>query len=320
WGWLILFGPASIVIFLTLIPSPEWLVKQGSEGAVNEAVATNKRGLIALKEGNLEKAMGHFNAALKIKPDYAEPMMNIGIVYQTRGDYDRAITCLNQAINMGPSKKELIYNNLGMVYGKKGDYDTALRMFLKALEVNVRTAVVYRNIGQIHLARKNYEAAGEAFRNAVANAPGLLSLYNEMIRDTYYDLTDAEDEEDMEILKSVEQTRNIGVTESDLQSYDSQIIEEYTGRDPKLADDYKNLGIAYSRLEQPDSAFAAWQASIRINPRDPEVLNKIGIYFASRGYLSDALRAFQNAVALRPNYEEAQFNLDLCRKKLGGGE
>jgi len=318
WGWLVLFGPASIVIFLTLFPNLTWLTQQSSEGAINEATANNRRGLIALKEGDLQKAMGLFNSALKIKPDYAEPMMNIGIVYQTMGDYDRAITFLNQAINMGPSKKELIYNNLGMVYGKKGDYGTALQMFRRALEMNIRAAVVYRNIGQIYLARKDYAAAAEAFRGAAANGPGILSLYNEMLRDAYYSITGEETEEDLEIWKVVEQTMKRGVMESDLGLYDTQIVEEYRDRDFKLAEDYKNLGLAYSHLDQPDSALAAWQASVRINPRDPEVFNKIGIYYASRGYLSDALRAFQNAVVLKPNYEEAQYNLDLCRKKLGG--
>ena len=55
-------------------------------------------------------------------PKDAVTLNNRGFAYQSKGDYDRAIADLNEAIRLDP-KLALAYNRRGLAYHHMGDYD-----------------------------------------------------------------------------------------------------------------------------------------------------------------------------------------------------
>ena len=65
---------------------------------------------------------------LKIDPYYAEAYCNLGIVYDSKGEYDRAIENYSQAIQL-KHDYAVAYNNRGITYGKNGESDLAIIRF-----------------------------------------------------------------------------------------------------------------------------------------------------------------------------------------------
>ena len=99
---------------------------------------------------------------------------NIGMVYQTKSDYDKALEYLNKALTIRKSKLgeehtdvARSYNNIGLVYQAKSDYDKALKYFNKALaiqkaklgEEHTDVATFYNNIGLVYSDKGDYDKA-----------------------------------------------------------------------------------------------------------------------------------------------------------------
>ena len=309
-AWFVIMGPLSIVVFLSIFEGPPWIAEQSAQGAKGEAMTNNSRGLTAMKENRYRDATGYFAKALKIKPDHPDSYMNMGILYNLMGDYERAIAYFQKCLALGPEQKELVYNNLGMVYARKGDLAPALSMFQKALKIDIKPASVYRNIGNLCIAQNDWEGAVQAFRNTIANRPTLLRLYVDVLNET---LSKYEGDECCEVLKA---RLARGITPEDLAQYDSVIVNEVCENDPQLAEDYKNLGVAYTKLDSIYEAISSYREALRIKPDYAAVHNKLGILYARSGDLERALSSFQEAVGYDPNFEEARDNLELCRRKL----
>jgi tetratricopeptide (TPR) repeat protein len=80
------------------------------------------------------------NEALDRKEGMANAYGNLGILYKTRGDLDRAEEmCLKSlAINEAVGRKEGManaYGNLGILYQDRGDLDRAEKMYQKSIEL-----------------------------------------------------------------------------------------------------------------------------------------------------------------------------------------
>ena len=70
----------------------------------------NKRGISKYCLGNYAGAMQDYNAALKLKPDFADAFINRGNVKQKLGDYDGAILDYDRAIELEPDFAEALHN------------------------------------------------------------------------------------------------------------------------------------------------------------------------------------------------------------------
>jgi tetratricopeptide (TPR) repeat protein len=121
------------------------------------------------------------------------------MVYDAKGDYDKALEYYGKALEIMESKlgkhhpsTATTYNNIAVVYLAKGDYDKALEYYGKALEIRESklgkdhpyTAATYNNIAGVHYAKGDYDKALEyymkAFRillNTIKNHPNTISCF-----------------------------------------------------------------------------------------------------------------------------------------------
>jgi Flp pilus assembly protein TadD len=81
-------------------------------------------------------------------------------------------------------------------------------------------------------------------------------------------------------------------------------IEIYHG----FSDAHLQLGVAYFKLNKPDSAMVCYQEALKINPTNATIHNNIGTVFFTRGDYQQALTAFNKATSLDPRYAEAHAN------------
>jgi tetratricopeptide (TPR) repeat protein len=63
---------------------------------------------------------------------------------------------------------------------------------------------------------------------------------------------------------------------------------------------------------QPDEAIRHFQEAIRLKPDYAEAHSNLGTAFYQQGRTGEAIREFQEALRLRPDFADAQRNLDLA--------
>lgn len=100
------------------------------------------------RRGEFAPALRDYDAAIRLKPDYAEAYVNRGIVHYDRGDYDRAIADNDAAIRLKPDFAEA-FNNRSLAWYKKGDYARAQQDFDRTIKLkqNYGNALIMRPVG-----------------------------------------------------------------------------------------------------------------------------------------------------------------------------
>jgi Flp pilus assembly protein TadD len=93
------------------------------------------KGVALVRQGRLKEAISHYSEAVRIKPDFAEAYINLGIAYFGQGDVDKAISQFRCAISLAPRNSEAHYN-LGIAYGSKGLFDKAFQEIRKSKELS----------------------------------------------------------------------------------------------------------------------------------------------------------------------------------------
>jgi predicted ATPase/DNA-binding NarL/FixJ family response regulator len=174
----------------------------GEGSAAARATALNGAGVFADDQGDYERAVPRYEAALALfrslgdRRGAAGALSNLGDVARTRGDYDRALALYEEALalyrEIGATRwVGFVLNALGVLAIDQGDvdraalrYDEALAVF-RALGHRPQTADVLTNLGTVAQARQERRLAGELTAAALAVYRDLgdrrgmaLTLYN----------------------------------------------------------------------------------------------------------------------------------------------
>ena len=109
-------------------------------------------------QGDLKRAVQHYETSLKIDPENPRAHNNLGTVYSTLGRMTDAIHQYSAAIRISP-KDSRAHNNLGVVYLKLGELDQAAAEFQAAIEIDPNFALAEFNVALIAYRKKDFAAA-----------------------------------------------------------------------------------------------------------------------------------------------------------------
>lgn len=123
------------------------------------------RGVESSQKGDFRKAISDYNKAIDVNPEFVVAYLNRGYSYSRMGELDKAIADYTRAIELNP-RYAIAYHNRGFVYRKIGDYDRAILDFTKAIEIDPKYASAYYYRGQIYHYKKEYEMAWEDIKKA----------------------------------------------------------------------------------------------------------------------------------------------------------
>ena len=139
-----------------------------------------ERCLVYMKDGSSKsilelKSLVPENKWLNLASSYN----NIGMVYDSKGELDKALEFYNKALEIqkekAPNSLDLAgsYNNIGLVYRQKGELDKALEFYNKALEItkekapnSLDLAASYNNIGLVYRQKGDAARAEEYLKKA----------------------------------------------------------------------------------------------------------------------------------------------------------
>ena len=206
------------------------------------------------KQTAYEKAILHYSRALKLKSDLPNGIINRGVAYLEKGDFDLALADFSKAVELNPNNADA-YAIRGDVYFAKGDFDLALSDFSKVIELNPSDPDAYIYQGNAYLEHGDFDLALTNFSESVELNPGYADAY--IIRGVAYRRQD-----------------NFNLALADL----DKAIE----LNPDNANAYVIRGDAYFGKGDFDLAMEDYSKAIELNPDDAEAYYNLGLIWMHR--------------------------------------
>jgi len=136
-------------------------------------------GIFLNEKGTVDKAIAHFQKALRINPDFAPAHINLGDALLQKGSIDEAIGHFQKALRINPDFAEA-HINLGNALLQKGSKDEAIAHFQKALRINPDFAEAHINLGDTLLQKGNIDEAIGHFQKALQIKPDSAEAQNDL--------------------------------------------------------------------------------------------------------------------------------------------
>lgn len=146
----------------------------------NLSVRVKKGDLLVLK-GLDEQALAEYLEVLARDGDHAVANGAAGAVYFRAGLYGEARTHLERAVRLDPTLWRAS-NYLGILCDRAGDHERAVEHYTAALAHGPASGSgeIYNNLGVVHIARKEYGLAVDAFRRALKDGDVSPRTYNNL--------------------------------------------------------------------------------------------------------------------------------------------
>jgi tetratricopeptide (TPR) repeat protein/SAM-dependent methyltransferase len=230
--------------------------------------------------GRLSEAAVHYQAAVKLRPDYVEAHTNLGNVLKELGSYAEAAACYERVIALRPTAEG--HCNLANVLSQLSRLDEAVTHYRHAIDLKPDLIGAHNNLANALVAQGRSDDALIHFQRALELDPNL-----------------------------VEAHVNLGTTLLQQGQLDAAAVqlERALGIDANFADAHANLGnvrLAQGRLDQ---AAQCYHRALALKPDLVEAHNNLGIVLSAQGDFEEAGRRFQWVLARRPSFIEAYNNL-----------
>jgi protein O-mannosyl-transferase len=191
-GWryrvlaLAVAGNAAIVLCLALTwqqiafwKDSEVLFRHAAAVTENNYLAHYNLGVALDDKGQTDKAIGHYQEALRLKPAYADIYYNLGLAFGKKGQLDEAISQLQEAIRLNPDHFQA-HNNLGVAFGMKGQTDKAIHQYQEAIRLNPDCADAHYNLGVILGRNGRLDEAISQFVETIRLSPDHFQAHNNL--------------------------------------------------------------------------------------------------------------------------------------------
>ncbi len=142
----------------------------------NKARAHSNLGTAHLRNKEYLKAIPLFKKAVSLNHDYSYAYYNLGIIYQTLGQFDESIDQYNKALH---TTKQFyfyrIHNNLGVCYILTEQLDRAIAAFKESIKLKTDFADPYYNLALAYKRKGLYSQSAELKKKAKAVEMGILN-------------------------------------------------------------------------------------------------------------------------------------------------
>jgi tetratricopeptide (TPR) repeat protein len=167
WGWSLLL---SVSVAFNLLAS-----------VVRCAEAHYNLGVALLRLGKVQEAIGQYEQALRIQPDFAGAHNNLGNALLQAGRVEEAIGHYEQAVRINPDYAEA-HNNLGTALMGRGRLQEAIGHYEQAVRIKPDYAHAHYNLGvALEQAGRAQEAIGH-YERALRIKPDFVQAQNALAR------------------------------------------------------------------------------------------------------------------------------------------
>lgn len=128
-------------------------------------------GNVLLKQNKVSEAIGEYEWALQINPDYAEARYNLGVALEETGRVPEAIGSYEEALKLKPDYAEA-HNNLGVALAGQRKFAEAIAEITAAVRLNPDYADAHYNIAILLAKQGKIDDAIAHLQSALKLEPG----------------------------------------------------------------------------------------------------------------------------------------------------
>lgn len=146
--------------------------KAQAQTAYNEAVKAHL-------SGKLGEAIGQYQNALTLNPEFSQAHCNLGLIYNQQHNYAKALSEFRKSLAINP-KDAITYNGIGAALRAEKDMVGAIKNWQTAVSLDPKLATAHYNLGTAYEIQKDMDRALESYRQAVKNDYRLGEAYYRM--------------------------------------------------------------------------------------------------------------------------------------------
>ena len=241
------------------------------------------------KDGNLTKAIIHYQQALDIEPNNCDILLDLAESYHANRNISAAINCYKKALIIDAHHANAHYN-LAVCYYQIELTQKAAEHLHKTIEYNSEHAGAYIYLANIEVKKNNHEQAVAHYHKALELDPNNF--------DAYY---------------------HLGCTLKKIDNMHLAIEKFRTARkiNSTHIGNLFELANTFNILNQTDKAIDLYMNILEINPNIYAALYNIGYTLKKQGHLKEAVDIYERILKVKPDYALAHFSLAVASLALG---
>ncbi|MEL8056632.1 MAG: tetratricopeptide repeat protein [Pseudomonadota bacterium] len=130
-------------------------LREESMNRENRAKTYTNRGVLRMRAGRYDQALGDYSEAIRLRPELGEAYLNQGAAYIYKDEFGTALQSLNKAIELETNDMFAAYYNRGIAKENTGDVEGAYYDFKKSLELKPEWSLAQRQLTRFTLTPTN---------------------------------------------------------------------------------------------------------------------------------------------------------------------
>jgi protein O-GlcNAc transferase len=263
----------------------ERLCRQACDLAPSDARAFHLAGVLA-HQLRRSDATALLARAVTLRPDFAEAHNDRGVILAAGGNLVEALSCFERAVARNPAYAEA-RSNLGRTLGALGRPGEAATQFEQVLRTTPNSPLAHFNLASALELTGRSDEAERHYRSAIALRTDFLDAH----------------------LRLASLLHRMNRSGDALES-----AERAVAIAPDNAGVRNNLGNILRAVDRREEAIAQYRLALRIDPNSVAAHYNLGVALRGAADIAAAREHFSRAVALRPDFPEAE--LALCMAEL----
>jgi len=251
--------------------------------------------ILLRRPGGLAEAMAQCEAALRIRPNYAEAHNNLGSAWaQMPGRLPDGIAEFRAALQAKPDFAEARFNLANALAQIPGRQPEAIAQYEAVLRTWPAYTAAHMNLGTVLL-------------RTPGRLPDAIAEYQAALRLDPH---------------SAEVHNNLGSALAQMAGRVPEAIAEYRAAleiDPNYAKAHNNLGSVLAQIPgRLPEAIGEYESAVQANPAYADAHYNLGVALARAGRAPEAVAEFEAALRLEPDSARAHYNLGVVLWRMGG--
>nr|XP_040136780.1 protein O-mannosyl-transferase TMTC1 isoform X5 [Ictidomys tridecemlineatus] len=272
----------------------EEIYQAGIKNCPDSSDLHNNYGVFLVDSGSPEKAVAHYQQAIRLSPSHHVAMVNLGRLYRSLGENSMAEEWYKRALQV--ARKAEILSPLGALYYNTGRYEEALQIYREAAALQPSQRELRLALAQVLAVMGQTKEAEKMTSHIVSEETGCLECYR--LLSAIYSKQEHHDKALDAIDKALQ-----------LKPKDPKVVSEL----------YFTKGNQLREQNLLDKAFESYKAAVALNPDQAQAwMNMGGIqhikgnYVSARAYYERALQLVPDSKLLKENLAK----LDRLEKRL----
>lgn len=294
---------------LATSPNEPPQIEEDAFTVAKEADNVARQGKEFLKKKMFEEALKSFQKVVALNSNHPDGYRNLGIIYGQEKMWSEALKAFEKAVEVNPNDFQS-QKNLGILYLQQKNFEGASSALEKAMVLNPTDEKVQTYLSLAQKGRKGQsEAVSEAkyFQASIPQAPStpffspLSSIKEEKIALPEKPLEEEEQFPEIDLRKA---------SPPSVKPPSNPLLEK-KAKVNSLLDEACDL----LDNQKPKDAISKCKEALEIEPYNPSIYFMMGLIYEERQLWDQAVGAYEKALELNPNHEDARRNLSFVKKQ-----